>query len=393
MHYDVIIIGAGAAGLMCALTAGQRGRSVLVLDHAEKVGEKIRISGGGRCNFTNINAAPANYISDNPHFCKSALSRYRPADFIKLVEAHGIAYHEKTLGQMFCDGSAQQIIDLLLKECAAVNARVQLGTEVREVAATPEDFALQTNRGGEECASLVVACGGLSIPKIGASNFGYRLAQQFGHNIISTEPALVPLTFGEDVLAKTRELSGLAVEDCVVKAVRGPAFREALLFTHRGLSGPAILQVSSYWRAGEDISVNIAPSVDVFARLRELRQSQPKQMLRTVLAELLPRRLAEHFAALSGVDGRMADLSDDKLKKVGELLNNWQVRPQGSEGYRTAEVTRGGVDTTEVSSKTFESARQKGLFFVGEVLDVTGHLGGYNFQWAWASGRACGEAA
>lgn len=391
MNYDVIILGGGAAGLMCALTAGQRGRRVLLLDHADKVGEKIRISGGGRCNFTNIHTSPKNFISANPHFCKSALSRYAPQDFIKLVEAYQIRYHEKTLGQLFCDFKSQQIIDMLLAECARGGVTIQTATEVKAVAHEEDEFKVSTGNGVYSAVSLVVATGGLSIPKMGATGFGYHLARQFGHNVIVTEPALVPLTFGEDILAATKDLAGLAVEDSEVRSASGQSFREALLFTHRGLSGPAILQISSYWSAGQDIRVNLAPGVNVFEQLRAARQQQPKQQLHNVLSAIIPRRLAEHFARLSGLDDRIADLSDEKLQIVADLINNWQIRPQGSEGYRTAEVTRGGVDTSEVSSKTFESARQKGLYFVGEVLDVTGHLGGFNFQWAWASGHCAGQ--
>lgn len=392
MAYDVIVIGAGAAGLMCALTAGQRGRKVLVLDHAAVIGEKIRISGGGRCNFTNIHATPKNYISGNPHFCKSALSRYTPQDFIRLVEAHGIAWHEKTLGQLFCDGRAQQIIDMLLAECRKGDVVIQPSTEIREITHDGSAFRLATSRGNESSAALVIATGGLSIPKIGATGFGYQVARQFGHNTIAPEPALVPLTFGADVLAKTAGLAGVAVEAAAVKAACGQVFHEALLFTHRGLSGPAILQISSYWRAGEKIAVNLVPEHDVLTLLKAARQQQPRKQLRTVLGELLAQRLAEHFATLSGHDVRMAELSDDRLKAVAGLLTSWQVQPQGTEGYRTAEVTRGGVDTGELSSKTFESIKQKGLHFIGEVVDVTGHLGGFNFQWAWASGHACGAA-
>lgn len=392
MKYDVIIIGAGAAGLMCALTAGARGRKVLVLDHAPVVGEKIRISGGGRCNFTNIHTSPKNFISANPHFCKSALSRFTPADFVKMVEAYGIRYHEKTLGQLFCDGRSQQIIDMLLDECQKHSVEIELSVEIRDIAHEEGCFVLSTNRGEVQADAVVMATGGLSIPKIGASDFGYRIARQFGHNVVGTAPALVPLTFGEDILAGTKALAGLAVEEIDVRAQDGTAFKEALLFTHRGLSGPAILQISSYWHASQDIRVNLAPGVDIFAQLKAARTQQPKKQLRTLLGEMLPQRLAEHFALHSGCDGRMADLSDDKLQHAGNLLNNWIIRPQGTEGYRTAEVTRGGVDTTELSGKTFESSKQKGLYFIGEVVDVTGHLGGYNFQWAWASGHACGEA-
>lgn len=388
---DVIIIGAGAAGLMCAMTAGARGRKVLVLDHSESVGEKIRISGGGRCNFTNLHAGPANYISDNPHFCKSALSRFTPQDFLKLVEARGISWQEKKDGQLFCATSAREIIDLLLHGCAQAGVRIQPRTEIREITASENGFTLTTNRGSESCAALVIATGGLSIPKIGASDLGYRLARQFGHEIVPTAPALVPLTFGPDILAQTATLAGVSLEACTVQAVRGPSFTDALLFTHRGLSGPAILQVSSYWREGEDLILDLAPGIAVLDALKAARSSHPKQESSTTLSALLPKRLAEHFCQATSVVGRLADQPDKKLARLAGQVNHWIIRPQGSEGYRTAEVTRGGIDTKTISSKTFESQKQKGLYFIGEVLDVTGWLGGYNFQWAWASGHAAGQ--
>lgn len=387
-HYNVIIIGAGAAGFMCAAQAVKRGRSVLLLDHARKIGEKIRISGGGRCNFTNIHCSSRQFLSNNPHFCKSALSQYTQHDFIELVNRHSIQWHEKTLGQLFCDDSAQQIIDMLRKE--ADGAKVQGDTEILKIEKTPSGFHLETSRGNVECDSLVVATGGPSIPKIGASGFGYRIAEQFGLAVIEPRAALVPLMFGADLLAMTKELPGVAVDPAVVRA-NGTSFREALLFTHRGLSGPSILQISSYWSPGQDITVNLAPDVDALAFLKNARKAQPKKILHNILTEILPARLAEMIATKSGFDEVMADLSDKKLQIVASAINAWVVRPQGNEGYRTAEVTLGGVDTAALSSKTFEVKSVPGLYFIGEVVDVTGWLGGYNFQWAWSSGWCCGQ--
>ena len=389
--FDVIICGAGAAGLMCAIEAGKRGRRVLVLDHARHLAEKIRISGGGRCNFTNLHCSPKNYHSANPHFVKSALKRFSQHDFIALVAKHHIPYHEKTLGQLFCDESSQRIIDMLLAECAAAKVVIYGETTIHAVEKDAASFTLHTSRGLYHAASVVVATGGLSIPKIGASDFGYRLATQFGHSIVPLTPALVPLTFAPDILALTQPLSGVAVDPVQVTAQNKTQFEEALLFTHRGLSGPAILQISSYWQSGEAIVVNLCPQIDALAWLKEARQRTPKQVLHNVLAALLPSRLAELVAQHSGFDTRLADLSDAKLQHVAQILNAWRITPAGSEGYRTAEVTRGGVNTDEVSSKTFESQKCQGLYFIGEVLDVTGHLGGFNFQWAWSSGWCAGQ--
>ena len=389
--YDVIILGAGGAGLMAAATAGRRGRSVLLLDHAARIGEKIRISGGGRCNFTNIHTAPANFLSANPHFCKSALRGYTPRDFIALVEKHGIAYHEKTLGQLFCDGSSQQIIDMLLAECAAAGAVVQGGTRIASVARDADGFTVASDRGDYRCRSLVVATGGLSIPKIGASGFGHDLARQFGLGVVEPRPGLVPLTFDPGFVGRLKELAGIAA-DAEVSCGK-TSFAEALLFTHRGLSGPAILQISSYWTAGQAIVIDLAPGVETLDALKAARRDHPKQELLTVLARLLPRRLAETLAGLAGVTGRMADLSDERLRIVAAQVEEWRVVPQGTEGYRTAEVTLGGVDTDALSSKTMEAKAVPGLYFIGEVVDVTGHLGGFNFQWAWSSGHAAGSYA
>jgi predicted Rossmann fold flavoprotein len=384
--HDVIILGAGAAGLMCAGVAAQRGRSVLVLEQARHPGEKIRISGGGRCNFTNLHTSPANFLSDNPRFCRSALSGYTQHDFIALVEKHGIAWHEKTRGQLFCDGSSRQIIDLLLEECRS--AQFRLGVRVSAIAKSEDGFAVTTDQGEFRGRSLVVATGGPSIPKMGASGFGYKIAEQFDLKIVPPRAALVPLTFDAGLLAQFKDLSGISVEASV--GCGKARFDEALLFTHRGLSGPAILQISSYWRAGEDIVIDMAPALDVLALLKQLRRDHPRQELATALAGFLPKRLAQTIA--DRIDGpeRLADFSDRLLSKVTAAVKAWHVRPNGTEGYRTAEVTLGGVDTTELSSKTFESRSVAGLYFIGEVVDVTGHLGGFNFQWAWSSGHAAG---
>ncbi len=388
--FDVIILGAGAAGLMAAIEAGRRGRSVLVIEKAKKPAEKIRISGGGRCNFTNLNCAPANYLSNNPRFCVSALKRYSQQDFIARVEAAGIAWHEKTLGQLFCDGSAQQIIDLLLGDCAAAGVELLTETSVTQVEKQDARFHVATDRGDFDGESLVVATGGPSIPKMGATGFAYDLARQFGLAVVPPRPALVPFTFDPLVLEKLKPLSGLSAE--AVVSCGKTRFREALLFTHRGLSGPAILQISSYWQPGQEIVIDLLPGRDAFEELRRLRGEKPKQELHNLLSELLPRRLAQMICEETGIDGRLADLSDKKLRGVAERLNRWRLKPGGTEGYRTAEVTAGGVDTDEISSKTFEAKRVPGLYFIGECLDVTGWLGGYNFQWAWSSGHAAGQA-
>ena len=389
--HDVIILGAGGAGLMAAATAGKRGRSVLVLDHAARIGEKIRISGGGRCNFTNIHTGPANFLSANPHFCKSALRGFTPQDFIALVEKHGIAWHEKTLGQLFCDGSSQQIIDMLLAECSAAGVTVQGGTRIASVAKTADGFTVATDRGEYRCRSLVVATGGLSIPRIGATGLGYDIARQFGLKIVETRPGLVPLTFDANFIGRMKELAGVAA-DATVSCGR-TSFTEALLFTHRGLSGPAILQISSYWREGEAITIDLAPGVETLDWLKAARRDHAKQDVLTVLSRLVPRRLAETVAGLACVSGRMADQPDAKLWAVASRIEEWRVVPQGTEGYRTAEVTLGGVDTDGLSSKTMEARDVPGLYFIGEVVDVTGHLGGFNFQWAWSSGYAAGSYA
>jgi predicted Rossmann fold flavoprotein len=387
--HDVIILGAGAAGLMCAVIAGQRGRKVLLLEQSRHPAEKIRISGGGRCNFTNLHTSPANFLSANPRFCHSALSGYTQADFIALVESYGIAWHEKTRGQLFCDGSSQQIIDMLLEECRKVDARLRLGVGISAVAKDESGFAVISDHGEFRCRSLVVATGGPSIPKMGSSGFGYKIAGQFGLNIVPPRPGLVPLTFDPALLAQFGDLSGVSLEAIV--SCGKARFDEALLFTHRGLSGPAILQISSYWREGQDIVVDMAPGTDVLAGLKQLRGTHPRQEMATALAGLVPKRLARKIADVTGGPERIADFSDRHLASVAAHVKQWRVRPNGTEGYRTAEVTLGGVDTSGLSSKTFESRSVPGLYFIGEVVDVTGHLGGFNFQWAWSSGYAAGR--
>jgi len=390
-RFDVAVIGAGAAGMMCAIEAGKRGRRVLVIEHAKAAGEKIRISGGGRCNFTNIHTAPEAFLSQNPRFCISALKRYRPADFIALIERHGIAYHEKALGQLFCDGSARQVVDLLLDQMRARGASLRLGAAVDRIDRTAEGFHLSVGGAGIECQALVVATGGKSIPKMGATGFGYDVAAQFGLAVVPTRPALVPLTFETGLLERLKPLAGVSVQARVASG--RTAFEEAMLFTHRGLSGPVILQISSYWREGGEIQIDMAPGADLFAVLRQARAANGRQAPQTVLAEHLPRRLAQLIAEAEGVGGNLADASDKTLRRLADAAQAWRVKPVGSEGYRTAEVTLGGVDTAGLDSRTLEAKAVPGLYFVGEVVDVTGWLGGYNFQWAWASGWSAGQVA
>ena len=385
-HYDVAIIGAGAAGLFCASQVGRKGNSTILLDHRTKVAEKIRISGGGRCNFTNYYSGPDNFLSQNKHFAKSALAGYSPYDFISLVEKHKIAYHEKKLGQLFCDNSAQNIIDLLLTECDAAYVTKRFGTNIGAVKKSDGLFHLSTDNGAITSTKLVIATGGLSIPKIGATGFGYDIAKQFGLTIIRPRAALVPLTFTDHMKDYCAELSGLSVEADV--QFDKTQFAEGLLFTHRGLSGPSILQISSYWQDGEDVLVNLAPAHDVSQRLRDEKKAAPRTDILNALSQTLPKRLAHQICDTAGLSGRLADLPDKALDSIGQLTNHWTIRPAGTEGYRTAEVTIGGVDTNELSSKTMEAKNCAGLYFIGEVVDVTGHLGGHNFQWAWASGFA-----
>ena len=386
--FDIIIIGAGAAGLMCGAVAGARGKSVLIIDHAQKPGEKIRISGGGRCNFTNIHCGPDNFISQNPHFAKSALSRYSPYDFIDLVERYSIDYHEKTKGQLFCDGRSQQIIDMLLSECEAARNEIRLSTEVLGIEKFDSGFIVTTNHQSINADKVVIACGGPSIPKMGASGYGYKVAEQFGLKLIKPEPALVPLTFTDGLKEPLKTLSGVSTDSRVHHAAT--SFDEALLFTHRGLSGPAILQISSYWTAGDAITVNLAPDMNILDALKTARNESPRQSPKVWLTQYIPARLADYIASHIK-QLRLADMSDAALANLALMVNEWHIKPAGTEGFRTAEVTKGGVDTNELSSKTMETKKVPGLYFIGEVVDVTGHLGGHNFQWAWASGAACGN--
>jgi len=402
---DVLIVGAGAAGMMCAIEAGKRGRRVRIIDHARAPGEKIRISGGGRCNFTNLGTTGANFLSENPRFALSALKRFTQHDFLKMVERHGIAWHEKTLGQLFCDDSAKQIIRMLTDEMKAAGVTLSLGLGVTAIRREGDRFTVDLDDGTRvSAASLVVATGGKSIPKMGATGWGYEVARQFGLRLTETRPALVPLTFEPGLLEQLTPLAGVAV-DAIVKTAPNPAssspkgdrpketsFKEAMLFTHRGLSGPSILQISSYWREGEAITVNMAPGEDVAARLLAAKTENGKQAVHTALGHIIPRRLAEVICAREGLAGKLAEVGDKKLRALAEAVNAWTVKPVGSEGYRTAEVTLGGVDTAALDQQTMEAKSVPGLFFIGEVVDVTGWLGGYNFQWAWSSGWAAGQS-
>jgi len=387
--FDVIIVGAGAAGLMCAIEAGKRGRKTLVIDHAKAAGEKIRISGGGRCNFTNINTSYKNFISNNPHFCISALKRYTQFDFIKLVEKHGIKYHEKTLGQLFCDDSSKQIVNMLLSECNQAGVEIKLNESVLNITKTENGFDIKTSVMGDvKCTSLVIATGGPSIPKMGATGWGYDVAKQFDINVINPVPALVPFTLSETQLSNFKELSGVAIP--VTAKCNNAEFNEAMLFTHKGLSGPAILQISSYWKLGDNIKLNLVPNIDLLEKLKEKRLESARQEIHNVIASFFPKRFSEFICKELNFIGKFADYSNAKLLELTNALKNWQIIPNGTEGFRTAEVTLGGVDTDELSSKTFEAKKVKGLYFIGEVVDVTGWLGGYNFQWAWSSGFASG---
>jgi predicted Rossmann fold flavoprotein len=398
LRYDVIVIGAGAAGMMCAAQAAARGRRVLLVEHAEKLGERIRISGGGRCNFTNRSVGAANFISRNPHFCRSALAQFSERDFIAMVERRGIAYHEKTLGQLFCDESSAQIIDLLVSACDEAGVRWAHPcsvASVNQVGGGKSGFALETSEGPFDCESLVVATGGLALPQIGATPFGYKLAEQFGLAIVPPKPSLVPLALPPEVLERLKPLSGLSIEAVTHCAPRQPAFRESLLLTHRGLSGPAILQVSSYWQAQPDpkrpVGIDLLPGTDAHAWLAEHRHS--KALLATLLAERLPRRFAQEWCALHGWERPLNEMSNKEIDSAGAALKDWALVPSGTLGYAKAEVTLGGVDTAGLSSKTMASLAVPGLYFIGEVVDVTGWLGGYNFQWAWSSGWVAGQHA
>lgn len=390
--YDTVIIGAGAAGLFCASLVGQAGLSVLVLDNGKKAGRKILMSGGGRCNFTNMYIEPSAYLSENPHFCKSALARYTQWDFIELVQKHNIAYHEKTLGQLFCDDSAQQIVDLLLTECQKGKVSVRLRSEVTQIEKTDVGFTIFVDGKTITTPSVVIASGGLSMPGLGATPFGYKVAEQFGLSVLPTRAGLVPFTLHKPQLEQLSQLSGVAVP-AIVTAKNGTSFKENILFTHRGLSGPAILQISSYWQAGEYVSINSLPSIDLESLLQEKRQEHPNQLLKNTLSRLLPKRLIEIMIENKQLpDISLTQLSNERISQIATLLQEWQVQPNGTEGYRTAEVTLGGVDTRALSSKTMEATKVKGLYFIGEVVDVTGWLGGYNFQWAWSSAYACAQS-
>ncbi|AVX02944.1 uncharacterized protein MXMO3_00397 [Maritalea myrionectae] len=392
MHkVDVLIIGAGAAGMLAAAEAGKRGRRVLLVDHAKKAGDKIRISGGGRCNFTNVNTSFKQFLSENPRFAISPLKRFSAQDFIGRVRERKIAFHEKTLGQLFCDESAQQIIDMLLDDLRDAGVELRLKTSVHGVQKTGDRFVVELDDEQVEAEKLVVATGGKSIPKMGATSFGYDLASQFGLRVVETRPALVPLTFDQSTLAPIKELAGVALDP--VQVSRGKVqFNEALLFTHRGLSGPAILQISSFWREGDQIKVNMLPGYDIFDQLRAARQDNGKRAVQTVLGQFLPKRVVEFVINEQNISGNLADMSDKKLRTLSDRLAQWVLKPTGSEGYRTAEVTLGGVATDELDNRTMEAKKVPGLYFIGEVVDMTGWLGGYNFQWAWSSAWVAGQA-
>ncbi|MBI3714224.1 MAG: NAD(P)/FAD-dependent oxidoreductase [Burkholderiales bacterium] len=393
--YDVVVIGAGAAGMMCASVAGQRGKCVLIIDHAQKLAEKIRISGGGRCNFTNLYASPQQFLSDNPHFCKSALSRFTPHDFLSMIKRHHIAFHEKHKGQLFCDDSAEEIIRMLKKECETGKVEWRMPCAVRSVTKSESGFVLETDQGNVSAQQVVIATGGLSIPKIGATDFSYKIAKQFGLKVVEPRPALVPLTFDAASWEAFVPLSGISLEVDIETGSKKEkmVFREDLLFTHRGLSGPAVLQISSYWQAGQAIRINLLPECDVAQELLDAKGSNKKN-LANFLSAYLPARLVDGLLQAHGFDGaqKIADMQDKRLRLLGEKLNRWELIPNGSEGYRKAEVTRGGVDTRELSQQTMMVKDVPGLYFVGEAVDVTGWLGGYNFQWAWASGFVAGNA-
>ena len=389
--FDVIIIGAGAAGMMSAIEAGKRGRKVLLVDHYKKIGEKIRISGGGRCNFTNINTNPNKFLSQNPKFVRSALSQYTQNDFIALINKYEIKFHEKKLGQLFCDHSAQQIVEMLLKECELANVTILKEFIIKDIDKENDQYIVSTEDKKYSSQSLIIATGGLSVPKIGATSFGYEMAKKFDHDVIETLPALVPLTFNEKILEICKELTGLSVEAIV--SFNKTLFQEGMLFTHRGLSGPSILQISSYWKQGDNIKVNLSPKLNVYQFLENKRKLNPKLDIAQIISDILPKRLAQIICNKNGVAGNISELSNKILKQLSDNINSWLINPTGSEGYRTAEVTLGGVNTKELSSKTMMSLKHKNLFFIGEVVDVTGHLGGYNFQWAWSSGYVAGKYA
>ena len=386
---DVVIIGAGAAGLMCAMTAAARGREVLLIEHSNKAGKKILMSGGGRCNFTNMYTDPANFSSQNPHFCKSALARYSPWDFIAMVDKHGVPYHEKKLGQLFCDNKSKDILEMLLRECQQAGVVMHLNTSVRQIAKTTAGYELSTDIGPISSPSLVIATGGLSIPTLGATGFGYEIARQFGHNVLATRAGLVPFTITGQLKELCTELTGTSAA-CAVSC-NDQSFRENILFTHRGLSGPAILQISSFWNHGDAVSINLLPDHDALEWLQGQQSARPDSELKTLLGHVFTKKMAALLAHTWFASKPMKQYTPSELRDIADKLGAWHVVPAGTEGYRTAEVTLGGVDTREVSSKTMESLKSPGLYFVGEVLDVSGHLGGFNFQWAWASGHAAAQ--
>ena len=389
-NFEVIVIGAGAAGLMCAIEAGKRNKKVLIIEHSSKIAEKIRISGGGRCNFTNLYSNSENFLSNNKHFCKSAFSKYTQNDFIDLVKKHKIKFHEKKFGQLFCDHSAKDIIEMLITECEIQKVEISLNTEIKSVIREKNLYILETeNKGKFICSSLVIATGGLSIPKIGASDFGYKIANQFNLKVTNLYPALVPLTFKDDILEFCKSLAGVSIEASV--KINKTIFNEGLIFTHRGISGPSILQISSYWKPDMSIEVNLLPLNSMDKTLKERRVKTPKQNISNVLSDFLPNKLAMAITSLLNTNQKIGDASNNTLNKISNFINKLNVLPTGTEGYRTAEVTLGGIDTNEINSATMECKKYSGLYFIGEVVDVTGHLGGHNFQWAWSSGYVAGQ--
>jgi predicted Rossmann fold flavoprotein len=387
-HYEVVIIGAGAAGLMCALTAGKRGRRVLILEHADQVGKKIVISGGGSCNFTNLYLGAEHYLSCNPHFCKSALSRFSQYNFISLVEKHSVSYHERKSGQLFCDGKSREILSFLLEECRIAGVRIQTKCSISKIDKA-HCFTVKTNSEEYVTESLVIATGGLSMPETGATGFGYKVAEQFGLNVVTCQPGLVPLTLSKSDLSNFGDLSGISVDAAV--SCNGQTFRESILFTHGGLSGPAILQISNYWQPGDEVVIDLLPELDLVQTIKQWRKERPKAELKNLIGELLTRRLAHRLTELWYYNKPVNQYNEKEINEIAAIFHKWSITPSGTEGYKVAEVTRGGVDTDELSSKTFEARKVKGLYFIGEVVDVTGWLGGYNLQWAWSSGYCAGQ--
>ena len=388
-QFDVIVVGAGAAGLMCSMEAGKRGKSVCLIEHTSKIAEKIRISGGGKCNFTNLHSDNNNFLSKNKHFCKSAFAKYTQSDFINLINKHGIEFHEKKLGQLFCNRSAREIIDMLISECKKQNVTINLDTKIETITKNTNNYVLNTNKGEFYSPSIVIATGGLSIPKIGATDFGYKIAKQFNLKVTNLYPALVPLIFEDEILEFCKSLAGVSLNASV--KINKSVFDEGLIFTHRGLSGPSILQISSYWKQGTTITIDLLPKYKIDKVLRDRRIETPKQSISNVLSDFLPNRLAMAICNKLKINSKVAEISNENIKKIVNLVNNWNVIPTGSEGYKTAEVTLGGIDTNEISSSTMECKNYPGLYFIGEVIDVTGHLGGHNFQWAWSSGFVAGQ--